>query len=304
MNIIKLDPNFSITRMIPIRKPCIVNKSEDKFESVLFLPEVEGRKGEGEGGLRTKGYYKKSYEDKPLISIITVVYNGEKYLEKTIQSVLNQTYDNVEYIIIDGGSTDGTVDIIRKYENNIDYWVSERDKGISDAFNKGIMLAKGDIIGIINADDWYEKDAVQLVVRAFKSSAETQIVCGKMNFFDQTKSTLMESFPKRLWMGMSVAHPTTFIKKEVYASIGLYDVNLKFAMDYAFLLKSYYQSIEIFALDHTIANMRSGGAANSNRLLTYNEVIHISKPYKNYVFIAVYYSFKKLLWYFILRYKN
>ena len=82
---------------------------EDTFESVLFLPQNDTRKGEG--GLRTKGYFKKNYEEKPLISIITVVYNGEMYLEETIQSVINQTYDNVEYIIIDGGSTDGTLNI-------------------------------------------------------------------------------------------------------------------------------------------------------------------------------------------------
>jgi glycosyltransferase involved in cell wall biosynthesis len=256
-----------------------------------------------EGGLRLKGIHTSPGEHL-LVSIITVVYNGEKYLEETILSVLNQTYPNIEYIIIDGGSTDNTVNIIKKYEHLIDYWVSEKDKGISDAFNKGITLAKGDIIGIINADDWYEKDAVQVVISIFKSSSETQIVCGKMNFFNQKKCTIMKSFPKRLWMGMSVAHPTTFVKKELYNSIGLFNDNLKFAMDYAFLLKSYYQSVGIFALDHTIANMRSGGSANSNRLLAYNEVIQISKPYKNHIFIAIYYTCKKLLWYFILQYKN
>jgi len=137
-----LDENYSTTRLVTKEKPKIVNNPEDKFESVLFLPEGEGRKGEG--GLRTRGYFKKSYEDKPLISIITVVLNGEKYLEETIQSVINQTYDNVEYIIIDGGSTDGTLDIIKKYEDRIDYWVSEKDKGLYDAMNKGWSLIDGD----------------------------------------------------------------------------------------------------------------------------------------------------------------
>jgi hypothetical protein len=108
-------------------------KEDEKFDTYLFLPEGENR--QGEGGLRIKGYFKKSLDNKPSISIITVVYNGEKYLEETIKSVITQTYDNVEYIIIDGGSTDGTLDIIKKYEDYIDYWVSEKDGGMYNAIN-------------------------------------------------------------------------------------------------------------------------------------------------------------------------
>ena len=114
-NTLCLDEKYSTTRLVTKEKLEIVNNPDDKFESVLFLPEDVGRKGEG--GLRTKKYFKKSFKDKPLISIITVVFNGEQFLEETIQSVINQTYDNIEYIIIDGGSTDGTLDIIKKYED-------------------------------------------------------------------------------------------------------------------------------------------------------------------------------------------
>ena len=105
------------------------------------------------GGLRTKGITKTSTPEKPLITVVTVVYNGAATLEQTIQSVVNQTYDNVEYIIIDGASTDGTLDIIKKYEDRIDYWQSEPDKGIYDAMNKGLDLATGDFLIFLGADD-------------------------------------------------------------------------------------------------------------------------------------------------------
>lgn len=134
-----LDASYSTTRLLTWKTPNVETPPDAKFESVLFLAENRGRKGYG--GLRTKGYFKKSMPDRPLITVITVVFNGEKHLEDTILSVLDQAYDNVEYIIVDGGSTDGTVDIIKKYEGQIDFWVSEKDEGIYDAMNKGWMLA-------------------------------------------------------------------------------------------------------------------------------------------------------------------
>lgn len=105
------------------------------------------------GGLRTKGYLKKSLPDEPLVTVITVVFNGEECLEATIESVLNQTYDNIEYIVIDGGSTDGTLAIINKYNEQIDYWVSEADNGIYDAMNKAVTLARGDWCYFLGSDD-------------------------------------------------------------------------------------------------------------------------------------------------------
>jgi glycosyltransferase involved in cell wall biosynthesis len=155
--IIELDANFSTTRRMTMERPAIINDPSLKVQSHLFLPPNLERKGEG--GLRTRGYFKVSCSEvttnkyTPLITIITVVFNGDKHLEQTVISVINQTYNNVEYIIIDGGSTDSTIDILHKYEEVIDYWVSEPDKGIYDAMNKALTIAKGDWILFLGSDD-------------------------------------------------------------------------------------------------------------------------------------------------------
>ena len=149
--IICLDNRYSTTKLLSREKPVLSKNIDDTFETTLFLAENSERKAEG--GLRAQGYFKKSYDEKPLISIITVVFNGEEYIKETIQSVINQSYDNVEYIIIDGGSTDNTLDIVKNYDDKIDYWVSEKDNGIYDAMNKGIILVTGDWINFMNAGD-------------------------------------------------------------------------------------------------------------------------------------------------------
>jgi hypothetical protein len=277
-NTICLDENYSTTRLVTQEKPEIINKSEDKFESVLFLPESEGRKGEG--GLRTRGYFKSSYKkgirDKgqgvsgdiehkikeadneswyitdednmpietvtlppisyplshnqlPLISIITVVYNGEKYLEETIQSVINQTYPNIEYIIIDGGSIDGTLDIIRKYEDHIDYWVSENDAGISDAFNKGIIQASGYIL-MLNAGDVFVDN--QILGICYKYLQKDIVVFEVVS--NSGRKVGISSFKKDKSLLAKVPHQGTFVHKSVYKKVGGYSLGFKIRMDYEF----------------------------------------------------------------------
>jgi len=252
-----LDEKYSTTRLNTKEIPEIVTNPEDKFETVLFLPKGENRKGEG--GLRTKGYFKKSFEDKPLVSIITVVFNGEKYLEQTIQSVINQIYDNVEYIIIDGGSNDDTLAIIKKYEDQIDYWVSEKDSGIYDAMNKGISLSLGEKIGIINADDWYETNALtQLqinlecieygLLRLIKSELEYQIL-RKSDIF------LNESM---------IPHPTSFVSKSIYKKLGFYNTNYKFSSDYEFMLRAKAKNIKFCTVNKILGNFRLDGVSSSS----------------------------------------
>ena len=257
----------------------------------------EMQKPKSEGGLRTKGYSQKSYKNKPLISIITVVFNCEQHLEETIQSVISQTYDNVEYIIIDGGSTDGTLEIIKQYEDKIDYWVSEKDNGISDAFNKGIQKASGEIIGIINSDDWYEVDALSYVAKVFLTHPDYEVLCGSMKLYTGNVWRILHSKPYLLWSGMTVVHPSTFVKAEAYRSFGLFDTTLKYAMDYDLLLRFHTSSVKFFECDHHIfSNMRSGGIANTHRIEAYNEVITIAKRYNFYAVVYIMYSIRKLFW--------
>ena len=151
------------------------------------------------------------------VSVITVVYNSVDTIEQTIQSVLNQTYKNIEYIIIDGLSTDGTQKIIEQYLDCIAYFISEKDNGIYDAMNKGIRKASGDIIGIINSDDWYAEDAVENIVDCFKQNDVGLVYGNIIDVFQngEQKERLKEPL-ENMWHQMSVPHPSTFIKRSRY----------------------------------------------------------------------------------------
>ncbi len=244
-NAIALDPNFSTTRLVMREKPVIINDPSSKVQSVLFLPPNPERRGEG--GLRTKGYFKKSYDEEsdlsgnlplPLVTIITVVFNGEKYLEQTIQSVINQNYDNVEYVIIDGGSTDGTVDIIRKYEDKIDYWVSEPDGGLYYAMNKGIQLATGELIGLINSDDIYNDGTVSKVTDQYVNPQKLRFVIISGSIFRTDSQgnikirlyTSHKSLEEKIEWRMPLHHPATFVSCDVYKTIGALDLLHNFFM--------------------------------------------------------------------------
>lgn len=215
------------------------------------------------------------------VSIITPSFNSVKTIEKTILSVLGQHYDNVEYIIIDGGSTDGTIDIIKKYEDKISYWVSEKDSGISDAFNKGVIASSGDIVGIINSDDWYEENILSYIVDVFLSN---NIDCffGGLRYWssDDLNFVVMSDknyYKKIRYRAPSLYHPTCFFKKEIYNNIGLFSLSYKYAMDCDMFLRAYNYGAKFFISDKIISNMNLGGASDKNAIRLYLEIFKISE---------------------------
>ena len=179
----------------------------------------------------------KSQDDKFKLSIITVVLNGEKYLEETILSVLNQTYKNFEYIIIDGGSKDNSLEIIKKHESQIDYWISEKDKGIYDAFNKGIKLASGDYIGIVNSDDKYLDGAFDLLKKYIDLFPEKDFIFGSV----KKHWGLLHGYkPWKIYFswGFYSSHSTGFfIKRSSAKKVGLYNLKYKYSSDYDFFYR-------------------------------------------------------------------
>jgi len=201
--------------------------------------------------------------NKPLVSIITPVKNGQKHLRQSITSVISQSYPNIEYVIIDGRSTDSTLEIVKEYEDKIAFWKSEPDRGISDAFNKGIQECNGEIIGIINADDWYAENAVEMIVKAFNNHPEAGVVCGSIVYWDDKRFLYFSpSIPSKLKYRMKIHHPTVFIKKHIYDKYGTFRQDFKYAMDYELLLRFYMSEIPFISIPNVIANMRLKGKSD------------------------------------------
>lgn len=170
-----------------------------------------------------------------MISVITVSYNAVSTIEQTILSVINQTYSNIEYIIIDGGSTDGTIDIIRRYEDKIAYWVSEPDRGIYDAMNKGASKANGEYIAFLNSDDWYELDAVSIIAQF--ADGKTDLISGiiklyKNNIFLYAHGASMDNIYNEM-----IAHPSTFMRRDLFGELGGYDLTYSYVADYDLMLR-------------------------------------------------------------------
>jgi glycosyltransferase involved in cell wall biosynthesis len=236
---------------------------------------------------------------KPLISIITVVFNGKKHIEKTIQAVIAQNYQPVEYIIIDGGSTDGTLDVIRKYEKHITYWKSEPDKGINDAFNKGLKQAKGDLIGFSNADDWLEPNALNIIAHNFEAG---KIIYGNVRFWKNGKKiSESKSDHTRLREGMTMAHPSVFVPKSLYEKYGMFKTDLKIAMDYEMLVRFFVNKVYFIRVNEVLANMNLGGISHSRWILAIREDLKVKNTYFRNKFLNYCYFVKQFSYLLIER---
>jgi glycosyltransferase involved in cell wall biosynthesis len=221
------------------------------------------------------------------VSLLTVVYNGEKHIEDCVKSIICQTYNDIEYIVIDGGSTDSTLSILEKYKSSIDCFISEKDKGMYDALNKGINLATGDIIGILNADDMLAaKDVISNIVSCFKSN-NSDAVYGNLNYIHPEDNQIIrkwvsKQFTKRdIELGWMPAHPTLYIKRELFNRFGNYSLDFGTAADYELMLRYlYHYQIKAVFLNKLIVNMRTGGMSNASSKHRYHALINDYKAIK------------------------
>ena len=210
------------------------------------------------------------------VTIVTVTYNAEAVLEETILSVLSQTCDAVEYIIIDGASTDGTINIIRRYEEKITYWVSEADKGIYDAMNKAISKATGQWINFMNAGDtFYDSDTVRKVMH--QKSGDSDMVYGNFQI-KESGDTIKASSPSECIYYMPFSHQSLFVKATLMKQHP-YNTCYRLAADHDFIVKMYYQGKKFEYIDTIVSVFASGGFAQSNPLLMYVESIKVLLTY-------------------------
>jgi glycosyltransferase involved in cell wall biosynthesis len=241
------------------------------------------------------------------ISIITVCFNSVKTIESAIQSVIQQNYVDLEYIIIDGGSNDGTIEIIKKYRDKISKYISEPDRGIYDAMNKGIGMATGEIVGILNSDDLFNNEnVISSIVSVFQKGKYLNAVIADVVFFNGNNKVI-RNYSSKNWSGKKFAwgfmppHPSFFCKRSVYEEFGLYKIDYKIAADYEILIRFLLiNEINYKYVSMITTKMRLGGASskNLNSIITLNREIkracfenHI---YTNYIMIYLKYFIKIL----------
>lgn len=218
--------------------------SQNEYSAAQTCEDSLNAQNFAEGGLRLKGCYKKSSPDKTLVTIITATLNRKDYLEETIQSVISQTYNNVEYIIIDGGSTDGTLDVIKKYEERIDYWISRPDNSMYEAINSGIRHSRGDIIAVLNSDDKYiGSDVIKQIINHFQGNPGIDGIYGNLVRLYEShiryKRLFQVNYKQYLISGKGtlIPHSTLFVKRRLIEKAGLYDTRYRYASDYDFILR-------------------------------------------------------------------
>jgi glycosyltransferase involved in cell wall biosynthesis len=221
------------------------------------------------GGLRSRGIFKKSSNIKPLISVVTVVLNGEKHLEQAISSVIKQTYDNVEYIVIDGGSTDGTIDIIRKYNDLIDFWISEKDSGLYNAMNKGITLSRGDFLGFVGSDDYLYPNTLEKIAKAAKKGSIDYTV-GPVDIIKENGQLLEKilTLPNflsknRFIFDMATHHLSFYINRKIINEVKFFDENFMIRSDYDMTIKVISMNKKYYSFIDSVGAFRKGGVSGS-----------------------------------------
>ena len=212
----------------------------------------------------------------PKVTVITVVYNAVQTIEATIQSVLQQSYPNLEYIIIDGGSGDGTIEIIRKYVDRIAYWISEPDRGIYDAMNKGIRLANGDWVNFMNAGDtFFNSDTLLLLQQAFSDDSVSVVYGDNISVFSWGKY-LVKAYDLRriLTNGITFCHQSSFVNRKVLQNI-CFDLNYKICADYNLFYQLYIRNYKFLYMPIPICSFMADGFASQNYIRFYKEQLKI-----------------------------
>lgn len=233
------------------------------------------------------------HDNEMLVSVITPCYNSAGTIEKTLERIENQTYKNIEYIIIDGGSTDNTLEIIERHKDRLPKNLkiaSEKDNGIYDAMNKGIRLAKGRLIGIVNSDDFYENDTVEQAVRNY-SGGRYEVVYGmQRNILNGREKTVFIHHYGFLPQQM-ITHPTCFVTADAYKELGLFDANYRSAADYDLMLRFYESKKVVFTpVMRVMSNFRMGGMSGSQTGVRENAKIRHKRGYmstKRYMFVMM-----------------
>lgn len=225
--------------------------------------------------------------NKTKISIITVVYNSVDKIEATVQSVINQTYYDIEYIVIDGGSTDGTIDIIKKYANKISLWISETDKGVYDAMNKGIDMATGEWINFMNAGDSFHYNTVIHDIFHSNIGPSTAVIYGDtLNIFSFGSFLFRASPSPRIEEGMAFCHQSTFVKRSILVE-NHFDTSFKISADYNLFYNLYKAAYTFHYIPICISNyeVAEDGISNSSRLIKEEFLINHNKKlyYKRFL---------------------
>lgn len=214
------------------------------------------------------------------LTIMTVCYNSEKTIRQAIESVLQQEFTDYEYIIIDGLSTDGTIEIIEEYLPKFHgkmRYISEKDKGIYDAMNKAISMAKGEVIGLVNSDDYFEKNAFQRVFEAAKANPGSDVYYGCVRVLTpEDKEIKVYRMSHEMLYSCPMAHGGCFIARKAHERFGLYDIAYRISADYDFLLRVFLQGGKFSPIDYVLANFRMGGVSSDGN----NIPEHLQVQYK------------------------